>query len=219
MKIGIFDSGIGGTTILKAVQVILPNAEYKYIADSKNCPYGEKTDKELRSIVTANVETLKKWGAKIIVIACNTATTRCIAYLREQFPELHFVGTEPTIRLAANTNAKNILVMATPGTIESERLQALLEENKKPNQKIQLLPCPGLADTIEQNYPSSNLEPIDNCLSDLFQEITASPDTIVLGCTHYSLIKEQINSHFKDAKLVDGNDGVARQVKELAQTF
>ncbi len=219
MKIGIFDSGIGGTTTLKAIQAILPDAEYNYIADSKNCPYGEKTDKELRLIVITNVEALKKWGAKIIVIACNTATTRCIAYLREQFPELHFVGTEPAIRLAANTNAKNILVMATPGTIESERLQALLEENKKPNQIIQLLSCPGLADTIEQNYPSGNLKPIDSYLNDLFQGITTSPDTIVLGCTHYSLIKEQIKSHFKGAKLIDGNDGVARQVKELAETF
>ncbi len=215
MKIGIFDSGIGGTTTLKAIQAILPDAEYNYIADSKNCPYGEKTDKELRLIVTANVETLKKWGAKIIVIACNTATTRCITYLRRQFPELHFVGTEPAIKLATKTNVKNILVMATPGTIESERLQALLQKNQKPNQKIRLLPCPGLADTIEQNYPSGNLTPINSYLDGLFHGLITPPDAIVLGCTHYSLIKEQIQPYFKDAKLIDGNDGVARRVKEL----
>lgn len=217
MKIGLFDSGIGGTTILDAIKKVLPNEDYKYIADSKNCPYGEKTDEELKTIVTANVEELKSWGAEIIVIACNTATTRCISYLREKYPELKFVGTEPAIKLAADTNAKNILVMATPGTIESERTKSLLLENQKPGQNIELLACPGLADTIEANYEQKNFEPITDYLRNLFSTITNTPDIIVLGCTHYSLVKEQIQSFYKDATLIDGNDGVARQVKELVQ--
>ncbi len=217
MKIGLFDSGIGGTTILAAIKNILPNEEYKYIADSKNCPYGEKTDEELKEIVTKNVEELKAWGAEIVVIACNTATTRCISYLREKYPELKFVGTEPAIKLAADTNAKNILVMATPGTIESERTKSLLSENQKPNQNIELLACPGLADVIEQNFESNNHEPIVNHLKNLFSTVTTTPDIIVLGCTHYSLIKKLIQPFYKDATLIDGNDGVARQVKELIQ--
>ena len=217
MKIGLFDSGIGGTTILNAIKTILPNEEYQYIADSKNCPYGEKSDQELQNIVTKNVEALKNWGAKIIVIACNTATTRCISYLRSQYPDIHFVGTEPAIKLATNTNAQNILVMATPGTIESERLQTLLEENQKSNQTITLLACPGLADLIEQNYQSNNLTPIANYLKQLFKNLDTKPDVIVLGCTHYSLIKNQIQSFFGTIQLIDGNSGVAARVKELVQ--
>lgn len=217
MKIGLFDSGIGGTTILDAVKNILPNEEYKYIADSKNCPYGEKSDLELQAIVTKNVETLKSWGAAIIIIACNTATTRCISYLRDKYPKIHLIGTEPAVKLATNTNAQNILIMATPGTIDSERLQTLLKANRKPNQTINLLACPGLANLIEQNYSSRNLKPITEYLKNLFQKTEDAPEIIVLGCTHYSLIKPEIQSFFPSARLIDGNDGVARQVQELIQ--
>ncbi|MBR3353336.1 glutamate racemase [Candidatus Saccharibacteria bacterium] len=215
MKIGLFDSGIGGTTILNAIQEILPDEEYKYIADSKNCPYGEKSDRELRQIVTKNVKTLQKWGAKIIVVACNTATTRCISYLRKKFPELQFVGTEPAIKLAVQSGAKNILVMATPGTIRSERLRYLLKKNQKSNQTIKLLACPGLADLIEKNYPSHNLEPITNYLTTLFEEIDQTPDAIVIGCTHYLLIKDQIRMFFSNSKLIDGNAGIVKRVQDL----
>ena len=214
MKIGVFDSGIGGTTVLAAIKNILPDEEYKYIADSKNCPYGEKSEEELKQIVSKNTEELKDWGAEIIVIACNTATTKCINYLREKYSELKFVGTEPAIKLAAETNAKNILVMATPGTIASERTKSLAEENKREGQNITLLACPGLADTIEQKLD------INKKLAELFQDLkneNYEPDVIVLGCTHYSLIKPDIQSFFPSAKLVDGNEGVANRVKELIQ--
>ena len=212
MKIGVFDSGIGGTTVLAAIKNILPDEEYKYIADSKNCPYGEKSEEELKQIVSKNTEELKDWGAEIIVIACNTATTKCINYLREKYPELKFVGTEPAIKLAAETNAKNILVMATPGTIASERTKSLTEENKREGQNITLLACPGLADTIEQNLD------INKKLTELFENLknkNYQPDVIVLGCTHYSLIKPEIRAFFPSAKPIDGNEGVARRVKEL----
>ena len=214
MKIGAFDSGIGGTTILAAVQKLLPYEEYKYIADSKNCPYGEKSDDELKSIVTKNVEELKNWGAEIIIIACNTATTKCINYLREEYPEIKFVGTEPAIKLAAKSNAKNILVMATPGTIASERTKSLLKVNQREGQNITLLSCPGLADTIELNYPIQNYQPIIEKLQELLKD-QADPDVVVLGCTHYSLIKPEIEKIFPRAKLIDGADGVANRVKSL----
>lgn len=220
MKIGIFDSGMGGTTILNAVKHLLKNEEYFYIADSKNCPYGEKSDKELTKITTKNVETLKNWGAKVIIIACNTATVRCIKNLRETYPEIKFIGTEPAIKLATNTDAKDILVLATPGTVESERAQNLVAENLKKDQKITLLPCPGLADTIErtlkftENYQPLPLDKtgknvINQKLQELFRDIAKEPDIIVLGCTHYSLIKPEIQNFFKSAKIIDGNSGVA----------
>ena len=216
MKIGVFDSGIGGTTVLAALQELLPNEDYHYIADSENCPYGEKSDEELCRIVTANVEKLKAWGAKIIVVACNTATTRCIGYLRQQYPEIIFIGTEPAIKLAAQTDAKNILVLATPGTIASERTKSLLEKNQKPGQNITLLPCPGLADAIE-NYFATDSSKIVDKLTELLAGVP-TPDIIVLGCTHYSLIKDFIQDFFPNAKLLDGNLGIARRLKQLLVT-
>lgn len=229
MKIGIFDSGIGGTTVMNAIKKLLPDEEYFYIADSKNCPYGEKTAEELQKIVTKNTEELIKWGAKIIVVACNTATVKCISYLREKYPNITFVGTEPAIKLAASTGAKNILVLATPGTVESERTHMLLEENQKPGQKINLLACPGLADTIEntlkfgQNYqlitPTSDEKSvITHKLSGLFGDITETPDVIVLGCTHYSLIQPEIQNFFPNTTLIDGNEGIAHQVENVLKT-
>ena len=210
MKIGVFDSGKGGTTVLAAIKELLPENEYYYIADSKNCPYGEKSDDELMGIVRDNVDELKEWGAKIIVIACNTATTKCIEKLRELYPELKFVGTEPAIKLATKSDAKEILVMATPGTVHSERLMSLLKENQKEGQKVELLACSGLADAIEEE------KEIDKVLASLLEGVL-QPDLVVLGCTHYSLIKEKIQNYFPRATLIDGNEGVARRVAELVK--
>lgn len=213
MKIGLFDSGKGGTTILSAIQTLLPEAEYKYIADSKNCPYGEKSDRELMKIVCRHVDTLKKWGARVIVIACNTATTRCIKRLRRKYPELVFVGTEPAIKLAVESDAKKILVMATPGTIHSERIVKLLKENKRPGQSIDLLACAGLADAIE------NESGIDATLDRIIGHLDKDYDLVVLGCTHYSLIKRRIQKYFTHARLVDGNEGVAKRVAEIIKSI
>ncbi len=210
MKIGVFDSGRGGTTVLEAIKELLPENEYYYIADSKNCPYGEKTDDELMRIVRNNVDELKEWGAEIVVIACNTATTKCIEMLRELYPELKFVGTEPAIKLATKSDAKNILVMATPGTVHSERMMSLLKENQKEGQEVELLACSGLADAIEEE------KEIDKVLASLLESVR-QPDLVVLGCTHYSLIKEKIQNYFPRATLIDGNEGVARRVAELVK--
>lgn len=215
MKIGVFDSGIGGTSVLEAIKKLLPNEEYYYFADSKNCPYGEKEDDELYRIVKGNVEFLINWGAEIIVIACNTATTRCIEKLREEF-KIPFVGTEPAVRLAAKSNANKILVLATPGTIHSERLETLVKENQRQSQVIDLLPCPGLADTIEFNLNKDESK-IYKKLEELLNNLPKDYDSIVLGCTHYSLIKPLIQEFFPSAELVDGNESVAKRVKELVK--
>ena len=208
MKIGVFDSGKGGTTVLEAIKKFLPNEEYRFIADSKNCPYGNKSKEELIKITGDIVKRLEKWGADVIVIACNTATTNCIEDLRSMFPKLKFIGTEPAIKLAVETGAKKILVMATPGTINSERTASLLKHNKKPGQVIKLLACPGLAEAIEHN---DNVEEVLDRLLDGIGEF----DCVVLGCTHYPLIKDSIQKHFPGAIIVDGSDGVAKKVKEL----
>lgn len=213
MKIGVFDSGRGGLTVLGAIQKRLPGVEYKYIADSKNCPYGEKSEDELYKIVRGNVEELRDWGAKIIVIACNTATVKCIDKLRLDYPELLFVGTEPAVKLALKTGASRILVLATPNTIRSERLHVLTEKNLGSGQKVDFLACPGLAETIEKNY-DSDLERIAEKLNELL-DFDESYEVVVLGCTHYPLVSDLIQKFYPRARLVDGAEGVAKRVENM----
>lgn len=217
MKIGIFDSGKGGLTVFDAIKKLLgeDGYEYYYLADSENCPYGEKNDGELYQIVTRNVEVLRDWGAEIIVIACNTATTKCIKQLRADFPKLSFVGTEPAIKLAADSNFKNILVLATPGTVSSERTAALVMENQKKEQKIKLLACPGLAETIEK-YINNSPEKIEKKLEELLEK-SDEYDAVVLGCTHYPLVKEMLKKYYPNAELLDGGTGVAERVRFMLQ--
>ncbi|MBQ6414494.1 glutamate racemase [Candidatus Saccharibacteria bacterium] len=213
MKIGVFDSGMGGTTILEAVKKRLPEAEYRYIADSENCPYGEKSNSLLYEIVRGQVEVLRDWGADVIVIACNTATVRCIDKLRRDYPELKFVGTEPAVKLALKTGARKVLVLATPNTVKSERMKMLAEKNHGDNQKVDLLACPGLARIIEDNYRADD-KPIIWKLHELLT-VDESYEAVVLGCTHYSLVKDLIQKFYPKAELIDGADGVARRVEEL----
>ena len=212
MKIGVFDSGKGGTTVLEEIKKVLPDDEYLYIADTKNCPYGNKGKAELLKITSSIVEKLRDWGAKIIVVACNTATTQCIDDLRLKYPNLAIVGTEPAVKLAAESGAKRILVMATPGTIHSERLGNLVEENQKRGQTIELLPCDGLAEAIE--YDGG----VDKLLSELLNDV-GEYDCVVLGCTHYSLIKDRIQKHFPGANVIDGNRGIAKRVLEIKKSL
>lgn len=208
--IGVFDSGVGGLNILNELINLIPNYDYIYYGDSKNNPYGEKDENELMKITSSIVSNLKNEGCKVIVIACNTATTRCMKKLRKMFPELIFVGTVPAIKVACDHNSKNTLVMATPATIESERTSELIRDYKKDDQNIYLVPCYGLANAIE----NEEKEKIDEILKDIYKEYKdKNIDSIVLGCTHYPNIKKEIKSYFKDAELLDGAKGVAREVK------
>ena len=214
-KIGIFDSGIGGLTTLKEIQNILPNEDIIYYADSKNNPYGSKTKEELEKITSNIVDQLIKKDVKIIVIACNTATTNCIDYLRNKYKDMIFVGTEPAIKVACDKNYKNILVLATPTTISSERTQELVSKNKKDYENFYLVPCNGLANAIERNDQTK----IDELLKEILTPYQdKNIDAIVLGCTHYPLIKCKIQEYFKNSILIDGNKGVSNQVKYQLET-
>ena len=213
MKIGVFDSGRGGTTVLDAVKNRLPDVEYKYIADTKNCPYGEKPVDVLYEIVSKHVEDLRDWGASIIIVACNTATVKCIDKLRMDYPDLVFVGVEPAVKIALQSGAKRILVLATPNTINSERVHLLANQNKKDDQVVDFLACPGLAETIEKYY-DNDLEMVEKTLNNLLTK-DDSYEVVVLGCTHYPLVKNLIQRYYPNAKLIDGADGVARRVEAL----
>ena len=207
--IGVFDSGIGGLTILDEVYRLNPNYNYLYYGDSKNNPYGEKTEEELMEITSNIVEYLRDKGAKLIVIACNTATTRCMKKLRVKYPDLIFVGTVPAIKVSSDKDYKNTLVMATPATIESERTEELIRDYKRDDQNIYLVPCNGLAHAIE----IGNEDTIDEILEGIYNEYKdKNIDSIVLGCTHYPYIKDKIYAKFK-CDLLDGNLGVSNEVK------
>ena len=209
-RIGVFDSGIGGLTVLDDLKEVLPNEDYLFYADSKNCPYGEKSDTELYDITSNIVDYLISNECKIIVIACNTATTRCIKYLRDKYKDMTFIGTEPAIKVACDRDYKNILVMATPATISSERTSILVNENKKDYENIYLVPCEGLADAIE----TDNFKKQEDIVSSIYEEYKDKEiDAIVLGCTHYPHIKDLISKYFTNAELLDGGNGVARETK------
>lgn len=208
--IGVFDSGIGGLTVLEKIVELLPQYDYIYYGDSKNNPYGEKGESELIAITSSIVMNMKDRGCKVIVIACNTATTRCMKKLRELFPELIFVGTVPAIKVACDNNFKNTLVMATPATIESERTKELVRDNIKEEQNIYLVPCFGLANAIERK----DYHDIKKILKDIFKDYKDKEiDSVVLGCTHYPYIKKEISEELPNAKLLDGSYGVAKEVK------
>ena len=148
-KIGIFDSGIGGATVLKEILRILPNENYIYYSDSKNNPYGDKSQEEIFKICENIVEYLLKNNCKIIVIACNTASVRAVEYLRKKYSKILFIAIEPAYKMVYDyAYDKPTLVMATKGTIESERFNLLF--NKYNNNKTFLLPCVGFADIIEE---------------------------------------------------------------------
>lgn len=210
MNIGVFDSGIGGLTVLEEVVRLLPNYSYVFYGDTANNPYGEKSDEELLKITCDIVDQLNERGCRVIVIACNTATTRCRNKLMELYPDNVFIGTVPAVKLACDKDYHNILVMATPATINSERLHEITEDNLRSWQNIYFLACPGLANAIERNAE----EEIDQILDELFEPYRdKNIDAIVLGCTHYPFIKEQIAERFPDADLLDGSNGVAREVR------
>ena len=208
--IGMFDSGIGGLTVLDVLKELVPNEDYLYYADNKNNPYGEKNDEELLEICSTVVDYLINNNCKIIVIACNTATTKCMKKLREIYKDIVFVGTVPAIKVASDGNYKNTLVMATPATIESERTFELVRDNKREDQNIYLVSCAGLAHAIEV----SDEDTIDKILDDIYNEYKdKNIDSIVLGCTHYPYIKDKIYSKFK-CDLLDGSLGVSKEVKK-----
>lgn len=147
--IGIFDSGIGGVTVLKEIVKILPKENYIYYSDSINNPYGDKEQEDIIRIVDDIVGKLIKYECKIIVIACNTASARSVEFLRERYKDIIFVAIEPAYKMVYDyAYNEPTLVMATKGTIESEKFNLLF--NKFNNHKTYLLQCLGLADIIEE---------------------------------------------------------------------
>lgn len=208
-KIGVFDSGLGGLSVLKELRKILPDEDYIYYADSINVPYGEKTDEELLELTSKIVDYMIKEDCKLIVIACNTATTSCMLKLREKYPDIVFVGTVPAIKVAYDYNYKDTIILSTPYTTKSKRVQELIHDYKRDDQNLYLVSGENLAGLIEED----NKEEIDKVLERILGEYRGKVDSIVLGCTHYSLIKEEISRVLPNIAILDGCVGISMEVK------
>ncbi|HIT37649.1 MAG TPA: glutamate racemase [Candidatus Onthousia faecipullorum] len=204
--IGIIDSGIGGGSVLREILKQGINANFIYYSDSKNNPYGDKSNDEVYSIVKNIVNFLLEKGCVAIVIACNTASAMCVKRLREEYPDTLFIAIEPAYKMVHDYNPKGkTLVMATKGTLESEKFLALF--NKYDNNRTILLPCSGLAELIEEG----NEVKIDRYLDDNLSRYK-DIDNVVLGCTHYPLIKDNIRKVLGDIKFFDGSLGVSKEL-------
>lgn len=208
-KIGLFDSGLGGLSILKELVKVLPNENYLFYEDSINNPYGQKSEDELLKIVDNAVKFLLKEDCKIIVIACNTATTCCLKKLREMYPNTIFVGTVPAIKVAYDNNYKNTIILSTPYTMQSSRVEELIHNYRRKDQNIINISGENLAHLIELDNKIEIMSLLNRKLSK-YKDVT---DSLVLGCTHYSLIKDEIQSILPNTVLLDGCVGVSNEVK------
>ncbi len=204
--IGIFDSGIGGVTVFKEILKYLPNYQYLYYSDSNNNPYGDKSEEELINITENICKYLVNNGCKVIVIACNTASAICKDYLREIF-DIPIIAIEPALKMVYDYNYEGkTLVLATKGTLNSKKFKELY--HKYDNHKSIIYECVGLADLIEQDKKEEIKEYLNKHLGG-FKDI----QNVVLGCTHYPLIKQEIRDILGDVVFYDGSLGIVKELE------
>lgn len=219
-SIGVFDSGLGGISVLKKLITFLPNENFIYYGDSKNAPYGIKTKEEIEKRCFDIFDFFEKKNVKAIVIACNTATSAAAFDLRNVYKNLVIVGMEPALKVATYGNENNnIVVMATPLTLKSEKFDILMNKFSGNNNIIKM-PCPELVNIVENNK-LNNKELIKNQILEYYKNIDIQKiDSIVLGCTHFTFFKNYIRE-FLDLpdkiKIIDGNFGTANHLKEMLE--
>lgn len=215
--IGLFDSGVGGTSIWKEVHALLPNENTIYLADSKNAPYGLKSKEEILLLSVKNTEFLLNQNCKIIVVACNTATTNAIKELRTKY-DVPFIGIEPAIKPAAlQSKTQTIGILATKGTLNSELFHKSVSNH--PDVKIIEQIGHGLVQLIE-NGDINSPEMEELLRSYLTPMVEKNIDYLVLGCSHYPYlipqIKKLIPSHIQ---IIDSGEAVAKQTKRILESL
>lgn len=210
--IGVLDSGVGGISVLRELVKILPGEDFLYYGDSAHAPYGTKEVSQVVQYTKAASEFLLEKGAKALVVACNTATSVAIPELRRTYSEIPVIGIEPALKPAVLAkDHPRVLVMATPMTLEQEKFSNMMHFYEN-DANIVKVPCPGLVEFIEaglldgpelESYLTTRFAPFD----------PKRADGIVLGCTHYPLIREKIAALFPNAAIFDGGEGTARQTR------
>ncbi len=210
--IAVFDSGVGGLSVLRHLLRVMPGERYLYFGDSANAPYGTRTKEDVRALTFAAARRLMARGIKALVVACNTATSAAIRELREAYPELIVIGIEPALKLAADRYpGGGIGVMATPMTLREEKFAALMGRYGE-SCRVYTLPAPGLVELVEDGKADS--PEAEALLGSLFSPYMGKLDALVLGCTHYPFAAETISRVLGGkAALLDGGDGTARETK------
>jgi glutamate racemase len=214
LPIGIFDSGVGGTSIWKEIEGLLPYENTIYLADSKNAPYGNRSVDEIISLCVKNTQLLIDMSCKIIVVACNTATTNAISFLRQNY-SVPFIGIEPAIKPAAlKTNTNSIGILATRGTLNSQLFSSTSKEH---TQEINITEVigKGLVQLIEQGKVDG--PEITNLLNKYLKPMQKKGvDHIVLGCSHYPYLIPKLKELLPERiQIIDSGEAVARQTKNI----
>jgi len=214
--IGVFDSGIGGLTVLKKIIEILPNEKYIYYADTDNVPYGTKPKEEVKEYINNAIDFLVAKDVKAIVVACNTATSIAVKELREKYT-IPIIGIEPAAKPAVeNRGNKKVLIMATPTTIKEEKLKYLLE-SLNAEEYVELLPMPKLVEFAEdKEFESDNVK---EYIKEQVKELNLEDySELVLGCTHFPFFKDILSKIFpRSIQIIDGSKGVANRLKNILE--
>lgn len=213
--VGVFDSGVGGLSVLGEIRSLLPNESLLYVADCGHIPYGEKTPEFIRQRCLIIADFFHQQGAKALVLACNTATAAAAAQLRERYPHWPIVGMEPAVKPAAAATRSGVVgVLATTGTLQSAKFAALLDRFAG-DVRVVTQPCPGLVELIETG------DLISPTVRELLQSyvdplLAEGCDTIILGCTHYPFLKPLLKTMLPESiSLIDTGAAVARQLQRL----
>lgn len=214
--IGVFDSGVGGLSVFHALRELLPNEDIIYVADQAFAPYGKRTKSEIQNRSEIISEWLIAKGCKLIVVACNTATTNAIAHLRESF-SVPFVGIEPAIKPAALGSKTGVVgVLATEGTLSSELFQTTAQDHAKDIDVISQIGH-GLVALVESGKATS-LEAERQLQNDLAPMLEKPIDHLVLGCTHYPFLRQALGRILpKNVTIVDCSNAVAKQTHRLLE--
>jgi glutamate racemase len=217
-RIGVFDSGLGGLTVVRSIMAAMPGAEILYLADTAYAPYGEKRPEEIREFsLRIAGHFVERHRVDALVVACNTATSAAIAALRERYPDLPIVGTEPGIKPAIRASASaRVGILATPATLAGEKYRRLAEALcREADVELYERACPGLVERIERGEvnASETKAMLEKWLAPLRE---AGVDTIVLGCTHYPLAAEAIGQVMqRPVTLIETGDAIARRLVDL----
>lgn len=211
LPIGVFDSGVGGVSVLRELVALMPNENYIYFGDSANAPYGTKTLEQVVELVYHDAKYLYDTGIKALVVACNTATSAGIRLLREKYTDIPVIGIEPALKPAVlSAEHPTVLVMATPMTVREGKFKQLMQRFET-EAEILPLPCPGLMEFVERGELES--EALEAYLRNLFAPYE-KVDAVVLGCTHYPFLQGMIQKVLgENVKLFDGGAGTARETR------
>ena len=210
--IGVFDSGVGGISVLRHLRKLLPNERFLYYGDSANAPYGHRTTQDVQKLTLAGAEKMMAQGLKALVVACNTATAAAIHDLRQKYPELIVIGIEPALKPAVDQfPGGRIGVMATEVTLREGKFDNLLHRFDS-EATVYKIPAPGLVELVESGKADSG--EADALLSEILHPYMGKLDALVLGCTHYPLAARAIRRVLGPrVVLLDGGEGTARETK------